>query len=178
MRENCIILFEWDVWPLSQHVLKCVSLSMTGVKMRCIALHKHLEFSGITPYETPRSKPLTMVISSLPPSPCLPAASSSLPCVSACFRARQEAQIWGLKLDQIFSRYRFLRVPGFSTSSTQLLSIARSLRPLLSSLQSQTKLCVPLTNTHTHTHTRTDSHARMHMGNHKLTQSGGEVQLI
>lgn len=135
--------------------------------MGCIVL---LISAGLFCRKQPLPQPYTP---SLPPSPSLLppscSSSSSLPRVCGCFRAWQEAQIRGLKLNQIFSRYRFLRVPGFPTSSTQLLSIP-PLNPslLLSSLQSQANLCAAHTN----------SHARMHMGNHKLTQSGGEVQLI
>lgn len=93
--------------------------------------HQHFHFSGIIQYKTtPSLNPFTVVILFLSPSPaplppsCSP--SSALPCVCGCFRAWQEAQIRGLKLDQIFSRYRFLRVPGFPISSTQLLSIPLS----------------------------------------------------
>lgn len=183
MREKCLILsmFTWDVWPLSQQVYKCISLSMPEVKMGYSATQAfwfQWDYS-VENNPFPSTKPLTVVNVSLPPSPSLLppscSSSSSLPRVCGCFRAWQEAQIRGLKLNQIFSRYRFLRVPGFPTSSTQLLSIP-PLNPslLLSSLQSQAKLCAA----HKHTHTRTGSHARMHMGNHKLTQSGGEVQLI
>lgn len=53
----------------------------------------------------PSRKPLTVVILFLAPS-C--SSSSPLPRVFGCFSAWQEAQIRGLKLDQIFNRYRFL----------------------------------------------------------------------
>lgn len=117
----------------------------------------------------PSRKPLTVVILFLAPS-C--SSSSPLPRVFGCFSAWQEAQIRGLKLDQIFNRYRFLWVPGFPTSSTQLSSIlplfSLNLSLSLSRLQSQTNLRAA------HSH----SHARMHTGNHKVMSSGREVQLI
>lgn len=112
----------------------------------------------------------------LPPSP-----------VSAvAFQPGGRLKICGLKLDQIFSRYRFLGVPGFHTytqpaplpsppffSSPTLPSHSS---PMLPEMQSQRKLCAVHTNS-VHT-ARAESHARMHTGNHKLTRSGGGVQLI
>ena len=108
--------------------------------------------------------------SHLPPS-C--SSSSSLPCVCACFRAWQEAQIRGLKLDQIFSRYRFLTVPGFRTSSTQLLfHPSPSPRPTAPPPLNSPSLLLPLAavtnkvvcrtqiiHTHTHSHRQRRTYA-------------------
>lgn len=133
-------------------------------------LHNHLEFSGITLYETTPCLALSPSLWSSrfcllrPLFSLFPAASSSLPCVSACFRAWQEAQIWGLKLDQIFSRYRFLTVPGFFTSSTQLLSITPSARPSLESLtfaplSAVANKVVRRSQTYTHSHRQPRTYA-------------------
>lgn len=107
------------------------------------------------------SKPLTVVILCLLHSPSLfppsCSSSSSLPCVCSCFRAWQEAQIRGLKLDQIFSRYRFLRVPGFPTAAFHLSTLSLNLSLVLSPLQSQTKLCA-LKRAYTHIRTNTATH--------------------
>ncbi len=141
-------------------------------KAGCTLLHRHFDSSGIILYKAPGA---SLWSSFLPPSPFLLSpscsSSSSLPCVCACFRAWQEAQIRGLKLDQIFSRYRFLGVPGFPTSSTQLHfhPFLRQSFPwflhFCSPRCSHKVVCCTQT-------AQTDSHARMHMGNHKLIQSG------
>lgn len=144
----------------SLHVFK--STSVTEIKMGFQFLWLFLWQNN----SYPSCKPLTVVILCLLHSPSLlpPSCSSStsLPCVCSCFRAWQEAQIRGLKLDQIFSGYRFLRVPGFPTSSTQQPSILLPFHCIsllvLSSPQSQTKLCALHAHIHTHTHGVTATH--------------------
>lgn len=158
-------MFTWHVRPLSQQVFKLISSSMKEVKLGYIVLHKHFDFSEIILYKT-TLKPLTVVMlflpssSSLLPPSC--SSSSSLPCVWRCFRTWQEAQIRGLKLDQIFSRYRFLRVPPLPPSCFQ------SLPPLVLPLKSLTfalltagtskVVCCTQTYTHSHRQPRTYAH--------------------
>lgn len=134
-------------------------------------------------------EPLAVVIGFflLPPSLLSPSCSFSPSPVSAvAFQPGGRLKICGLKLDQIFSRYRFLGVPGFRTY-TQPAPLPSPLfffppilpshsSPVLPEMQSQRKLCAVHTNS-AHT-ARAESHARMHTGNHKLTRSGGGVQLI